>query len=51
MIRRMHGTAPAAVVDPKYILGQEVVLVMQEALGYKSDNFKITDQNGTPYFM
>jgi hypothetical protein len=47
----MPGAAPAAVVDPRFILGQEVTLVMQEhPRGMKNDNFQITDQAGTPYF-
>jgi hypothetical protein len=40
-----------AVVDPRFCLPQQTVLVMQEQLGaFRNDNFSITDAQGRPFF-
>jgi hypothetical protein len=46
----MQQPQQMVLVDARYCLPQEVVLVMQENVGYKTDNFRVTDVNGTPWF-
>lgn len=46
----MQQPQQLVLVDPRYCIPQEVVLVMQENVGFKTDNFRITDTNGTPWF-
>jgi hypothetical protein len=46
----MQQTQQLVVVDARYCTPKEVVLVMEENMGWKTDNFRVTDTNGTPWF-
>jgi hypothetical protein len=46
----MQQPQQLVLVDARYCLSQEVVLVLEEKLGWKTDNFRITDMHGAPWF-